>query len=130
MGEVEYDFLKKNNHNASITWQTKYVGEQYVDNTGNPASLFDAYSFTDLQLEYSLKWGKKREREVIFNLIVRNIFNSEYETNAWNYRFRSESYDPKPDDPYAVSEGNGFYHLRGFFPQAGTNVLAGLTLRL
>ena len=42
-----------------------------------------------------------------------NLFNIEYETNAWVYRYYY---------------GNEQYEMDGYFPQAGINFLGGLTL--
>ena len=127
-GQIGYQFLALDRHAATIGWLTKYVGEQYVDNSGRDASRFDAYTFTDIQLMYTFKW--KEGKSVGINFLVRNVFDAMYESNAWNYRFMSESYDPTPDDPYTESEGGGLYHQRGFYPQAGTNFLLGVTLSI
>ncbi len=125
MGSVGYQFLHIDKHAATIGLMTKFVGQQYVDNTGNSASRIDSYSFTDLQLQYAFKW--KSEKVLNVNVLVRNIFDSEYLTNAWNYRFKTAS-DPTGYDPYAELEGGDIYHLRGYFPQSGRNILVGLSL--
>ena len=128
MGRVGYDVLAKEKHKATISLMSKYVSSQFVDNSGNEASRIDPYSFTEIQFEYFFNW--KSNKQLALNFLVRNIFDVKYETNAWNYRFKSDSYDPVPDDPNAVSEGNGFYHLRGYYPQSGINFLVGLTLTI
>ena len=125
MGRVSYKIINQARHDLNVGLDTKYVGEQYVDNTGLAESLLPAYAFADLQLDYTFRW--KDQKALAFNVILRNVLDAKYSTNAWNYRFKSEGFDPVPDDPYAVSEGSGLYHLRGFFPQAGRNILAGLT---
>lgn len=126
MGNVAYQFLQLDKHAGTISLMTKFVGQQYVDNTGNAASLINSYSFTDIQLQYAFKWNSKKQLSI--NLLVRNIFNSEYVTNAWNYRFKSGT-DYSPSDPYTELESGDIYHQRGYFPQSGRNVLVGLSLR-
>jgi len=126
IGSVGYQFLQLDKHAATISLHTKFVGQQYVDNTGNSASLIDSYSFTDFQLQYAFKW--KKEKVLSINVLLRNIFDNAYVANAWNYRFKSAGYDPIPDDPYAELENGDTYHLRGYYPQAGRNILIGLSL--
>jgi iron complex outermembrane receptor protein len=45
--------------------------------------------------------------------MVNNILNTEYETDAWVYRY---FYD------------KGYYNMDGYFPQAGRNFMAGIVL--
>jgi iron complex outermembrane recepter protein len=125
MGSAGYQFLQLDKHAATISLMSKFVGQQYVDNTGNPASLVESYTFTDFQLQYAFKWSSKKILSI--NVLVRNIFDAEYLTNAWNFRFKSTG-DPRPDDPYAELEGGDIYSLRGYYPQSGRNVLIGLSL--
>jgi len=118
--------LNTDKNKVTIGLMTKYVGRQYVDNSGRDASRIPSYTFTDLRASYEFRWNENRR--IALYALVRNLFNSKYETNAWNYRFRSAGYNPVPDDPYAELEDGDQYHLRGYFPQAGTNFLVGLTL--
>lgn len=124
-GGVAYQFLSLDQHAATIGLMAKYVGQQYVDNSGSEDSLFDAYSFADLQLQYAFKWKSKNVMKI--NVLLRNLFDSEYSTNAWNYRFRSGT-DYTADDPYIEHERGDIYHYRGYYPQAGRNILVGLSL--
>jgi iron complex outermembrane recepter protein len=126
MGSAGYQFLQLDKHAATIGLMTKFVGTQYVDNTGNPASLISSYAFTDLQLQYAFKWKDGKELKV--NMLIRNIFDGKYVTNAWNFRFKSANYNPVPNDPYTELESGDIYHQRGYFPQSGRNVLVGLSL--
>ncbi|RLD22636.1 MAG: TonB-dependent receptor [Bacteroidetes bacterium] len=124
-GSIGYQILQLDKHAAMIALMTKLVGQQYVDNTGNPASRIDSYSFSDLQLQYAFKW--KSEKILKVNVLVRNIFDSKYHTNAWNYRFKSGA-DYTADNPYVELESGDVYHERGYFPQSGRNLLVGLSL--
>jgi hypothetical protein len=60
--------------------------------------------------------------------LIANVLNQKYVNNGWTYRFNSPSYDPRPDDVYARSEGKNTYNLSGFFPQAGRHYSVGLSL--
>jgi len=72
----------------------------------------DPYFVNNINLSYSINPGFVKE--ISFNLKVNNIFNEEYETNAWVYRY------------YYGGEHN---IMDGYFPQAGTNFLAGISLK-
>lgn len=111
----------------SVESRTKFVGHQYLDNTGDPEARLDEYNFTELMLEGQVPLKKGRSLHLKFQ--VQNLFDQKVVSNGWIYRFRSESYDPVPDDPYALSEGNGRYQLRGLFPQAGIHWMASAGLR-
>ena len=60
--------------------------------------------------------------------MVRNIFDAQYISSAWTYRYISEFYDGRPDDPSTRLEQGSTYNLTGYYPQAGRNFLLGLTL--
>ena len=104
-------------HKLSFSLTGKYVGKQYADNTSRSASLLDEYLVGDAALYWT--WNSSWAEEVRLSFFVKNLFDTKYESNGWIYRFRSESYDPVPDDPYAGQESGSLYHLRGYYPQAG-----------
>ncbi|MEZ4967195.1 MAG: TonB-dependent receptor [Saprospiraceae bacterium] len=118
---------KPGDQDLTVALSGKYVGRQYLDNTSNASTALPAYFFSDLRLNYNLKGVVGKEISVILG--VQNVFDARYSSNGWAYRFISEGYDPRPDDPYSRLEGNGTYHLAGYFPQAGRNWLSTLRLR-
>ena len=124
-GEAGYHILKSETQTLRFSMSQKFVGEQYLDNTGSPHSKFAEYVFVDFQLSYGRDF---KGGHFAVNLMLRNVSDETYSTNAWIYRFRSPDYDPRPDDPYADLEQGDTYSLKGFFPQAGRNVLAGVTM--
>ena len=90
----------------------KYVGQQFLDNTGNSGRAINAYSFCNLLLRYSVK--TRACKEVTATLALNNIFGQLYENNGFTY-------------PYAT---NGTVATQNYyFPQAGFNVMGGLTFR-
>jgi iron complex outermembrane receptor protein len=89
---------------------SKYVGDQYLDNTSNEAKRIDAYWVNDFRIGYKIKNVLFKEIEV--SLLVNNILNAEYSSNGYTYSY-------VVGDP--ITENF-------FYPQAGTNFLAGLRL--
>ncbi len=120
-----FTLLKKGKNELSVTPSVKYVGQQFIDNTSNSNTVLPAYSYTNLQVLYKTNFGKIKN--ITAKLLINNIFDAKYASNAWTYRFSSPSYDPRPDDPYARSEGKNIYNLTGYFPQAGRHFLVGLS---
>ncbi len=117
----DFSFFARRFH---ISWRTKYVGAQYLDNTSNPHTRLAPYSFSDLLLSY-----KHQTKAVTAYLTAKlaNVFNALYVSNGWAYRFRySDSYD----DPYVQHEQGNTYSMVGLYPQAGRHFLIGLRLEL
>jgi iron complex outermembrane recepter protein len=112
----------------TMTVLGKYVDKQYIDNTNNINSQLEAYTYHDFRLNYEVKLPFLQHASVA--IIVNNFLNSRYTNNAWLYRYSSKSYDAVPDNPYTRSEGNGGYNQTGYFPQAGTHFLVGITAKL
>ena len=108
--------------NSIITWEpiknlgislfSKYVGKQYIDNTSSDERMLDPYFINDLLITYSLAF--KSLEQLGFSLKINNLTNTEYESNAWVYRYYSE-------------ETFGVYD--GYFPQAGINFMAGVGMK-
>ncbi|MBL0044423.1 MAG: TonB-dependent receptor [Flavobacteriales bacterium] len=95
---------------ASITLVSKYVGEQFLDNTSNSDRKLDAYVTQDVRLNILLT-GCKGVRSIDFNLTARNVLSELYESNGWAYSYFSEGRRQA---------------LVGLFPQAPVNVLGGV----
>lgn len=114
---------------VGIALISKYVGEQYFDNTQNEGRKLDGYFTNDIRLTYVVSnFGLNK---LSFNFTARNVFNTFYVNNAWAYTFQynDSGYNPADDDIY-VNESNqaGVYQMVGYFPQAGVNYMLGLTL--
>ncbi|WGD36053.1 TonB-dependent receptor [Olleya sp. YS] len=103
--------------NGSIALLSKYVGQQFLDNTSSDSKSMDAYFVNNLNLSYKIKpqWIK----EIAFNLLVNNIFNNEYVSNGYTYSY---FYRPENSNDAAITEN--FY-----YPQATINFLMGMTLK-
>ncbi len=106
--QITYELIK----NLNISFVTKYVDEQFIDNTSSSNRKLDSYFLNNLRINYTFK--TKFIKEIGLNLMVNNIFNEEYESNAWVYRYYT---------------GNQEYLIDGYFPQAGINFLFALNLK-
>lgn len=111
--ELSYRFWRRQRDFADLTFSTKYVGAQYLDNTGSTERMLDPFLVNDLRLNVGLFRVKGIQR-IDLNLTVRNIFNEVYESNGWVYSYFA---------------GDQRQELIGLYPQAPLNVLGGFTLR-
>jgi iron complex outermembrane receptor protein len=89
---------------------SKYVGKQYLDNTQSEARSLDAYWVNDVRLAYTIE--NVIFDEIQISLLVNNFLDEKYSSNGYTYSYFFER---------KVTEN--FY-----YPQAGINFLAGLTL--
>ena len=123
--EAGYHILQNEIQTLRFGMSAEFVGDQYLDNTGNASSKLGAYSFFDAQLSYGRDF---KGGHLAIHVMLRNIRDEIASTNGWIYRFRSPGYDPRPDDPYADAQQGDTYYLKGLFPQAGRNLLAAVTI--
>ena len=114
------------NQDLTLGLTTKFVGEQFTDNTANQNTALPSYNYTDFRLSYTVKTSFVNEIALTF--LLRNIFDAKYISSAWTYRYISEGYDGRPDDPTTRLEQGNTYNLTGYYPQAGRNFLLGLSL--
>ena len=99
--------------NLEVTWLTKYVGQQFLDNTTNTARVIDAYFINDLRVGYS--WKPKGMREILLSGLMNNIFDVAYSSNGYTYGYFG---------------GPTEYRQNFYYPQAGRNFMIMLALRL
>jgi len=96
----------------NAAFQSKYVGRQFIDNTSSAERSLDPYLINDLRFSYRIRSGLFKEMMLMLSL--NNIFNVEFESNAWVYRYYDEGLE---------------YEMNGYFPQAGFHLMAGLNIR-
>jgi iron complex outermembrane recepter protein len=120
----KFDFQFKKNVELQLI--SKYVGDQYIDNTSSEERQLEAYLIHHARMKWDIP--SKLFRSAKLTLQINNLLDESYVNNAWIYRFRSDGYDPRPDDPYVTANSEGGYDMAGYFPQAKRNVLVGLTL--
>ncbi|MFV8268701.1 TonB-dependent receptor [Flavobacterium sp. GT2N3] len=91
--------------NLHISWLQKFVGEQYMNNIELPAAKLADYFVNDLNVAYEFK-PKSVFKSIILTGLVNNFLDKKYVSNGYMY------------DVYPY-----------YYPQAGINFLAGLTLK-
>ena len=116
----------KYNKNTDFLLNTKYVGDQYIDNTSSEKRMLDSYLISNFQIDYHIKSSIFTKAKISF--LVNNLFDIEYVNNAWIYRYISDSSDPREYDDYTTQGDGNIYDMAGYFPQATRNYLLGLTL--
>ncbi len=99
----------------NVSFNSKYVGDQYIDNTMSRDRMLDAYFVNDLRINYTWETSLLKDLELIFQ--INNIFNHEYESNAWIYKG-------------VVGEQGLVVIEDGFFPQAGRHFMIGVNIRI
>jgi len=102
----------KPHKSLSISMLSNYVGDQHIDNSSNDDRKLDSWFVSNLKVDYQLK--NALFEEVKLHLLVNNLFNEEYESNAWVYSY---------------IYGGERYRMDGYFPQAGIHFLTGITVR-
>ncbi len=99
--------------NLKLSFISKYVGKQYLDNTSNEERKLNAYFVNDFRINYTIK--TKLIREIGFTLAINNLFSEKYESNGYTYGYIYSG----------THTTENFY-----YPQAAINFMAGITLKL
>ncbi|RYY52745.1 MAG: TonB-dependent receptor [Chitinophagaceae bacterium] len=99
--------------NLELSFISKYVGKQYLDNTESNSKKLDAFYTQDVRLGYTFSRKIFNEWSVVAQ--VNNVFNKQYQPNGYTYGY---IYDG------SLTTEN-FY-----FPMAGTNYMLSLNIRL
>lgn len=97
--------------------QSQYVSKQYMSNAHQEDQVLDAYFVSNLDLSYTFSLPKIKS--VTVGCTIYNLFNEEYENNG--YAGSGFSYNEQGEKER--------YNYAGYAAQAGTNVLAHLTVR-
>jgi iron complex outermembrane receptor protein len=105
--------------NFSLSFLTKYVGDQYMGNTDTDTSKLKEYFVNDLNITY--EWNPKSVfSTVVVTALVNNIFDKEYVSNGYYYTY---------DDDWSVPGQLTTIEGAGYYPQATRNFLVGVTLK-
>jgi iron complex outermembrane receptor protein len=97
----------------SFSLLTKYVSRQYLDNTESTDRDIPKYFTNDFRVNYMF-FPKKWLKEIDITLLINNIANVKYVSNGYTYEYL---------------QGGAIYNQNSYFPQAGTNVLGGVSLK-
>ncbi len=106
--ELTYTPIKS----LQIALISKYVSDQFLDNTSNSNRSLDAFFVNDLRLSHQFKW--ESVKHIGLNLLVNNLFNTLYEPNGYTFSYISGGQETTEN----------FY-----YPQATRNLLVSLNMR-
>jgi len=109
IGAATISFLPRKNFEISL--MSKYVSEQYLDNTQDEGRKLKAFYVQDARAIYTFHMGFLKEANII--LQANNIFDKKYEPSGYTYNY--------------IASGelvvNNYY-----FPMAGTNFMVAVNL--
>ena len=98
--------------NIEATILSKYVGEQFLDNTSNEERKIESYFINDFRLSYNPTINAFKNFGV--SLMVNNILDVEYESNGYTYGYVG---------------GGETIRQNYYYPQAGRNYLMMLSMK-
>lgn len=96
----------------SASFNSQFVGRQYIDNTSSKDRSINPYFVNSLRVGYVFK--PTFMKEISIDLTINNLFNEQYETNAWVYS--------------ALVDGQR-YKEDGYFTQAGIHAMGRVTFK-
>ncbi|QES87921.1 TonB-dependent receptor [Rhizosphaericola mali] len=99
--------------NVELSFISKYVGKQYLDNTQDDTRAISSYYNQDIRLIYTIHNFIFKEWTI--NGMVINVFNRKYNSNGAAY-----------PSVYNGTLSNDNY----YFPMAGTNYMAAINIKL
>ena len=99
--------------NAEINLISKYVGRQYLDNTGQRSRSLNPYYLQDIRLSYSLQ--NKIFKTTDFIVQLNNVLNKKYEPNGYSFSY---------------IYGGELTTENFYFPMAGFNLMVGVNVKL
>jgi iron complex outermembrane receptor protein len=106
--KLTFNMLK----NLDLSIISKFVGKQYFDNTMNDERSINPYFVNNVQIAFAPK--VKYTENVELQLLVNNIFNKQYENNAYGGTWYEDGVEKT---------------WSNYFPQAGTNFISRLVIR-
>lgn len=108
-GNIDYTPI----NGLNLRWIHKYVGDQYLDNTSSESRKLDAYYVSDAIATYTL--SGKSFKGISLKLAVYNLFNKMYSANGYTWGYRG---------------GGDEIRENFYYPQAGTNFMLGLNIKI
>lgn len=99
--------------NTTLTWISKYVSRQYLDNTSRKDRSLNPYFINDLQFNKSFATKNRNNFSII--LQVNNLFKQLYTPNGYTYSYQY---------------GGQVVHNNFFYPMAGRNWMIALNISM
>lgn len=106
---TQIPWLKK----VELAWISKYVGNQFLDNTGNSDRMLSAYWVQDIRGSVDVAW-KKFPQFSGLDVWVNNVLSLEYASNGYTYSYRY----------------GGLITERFYYPQAPLNFMVSARFRI
>ena len=97
---------------TEIALLSKYVGDQYLDNTSNSARKLDGFLVNDLRLGYNTSF--KGVKNIGLALLINNVLSEKYESNGYTFSYLY---------------GGDFTTENFYYTQAPRNFLLSLSLK-
>lgn len=104
-GSLEWNI----NKSLTVSWMSRYVGHQYLDNTNDPFKRLDPFFINDFRLDATFMNRKKIKWTGY--VLINNIFSEEYEPNGYTYSY--------------ISAGN-LFRDRFYYPMATIHGMIGM----
>jgi iron complex outermembrane receptor protein len=97
----------------ALNWMTKYVGDQFLDNTSNQDRKIDAFTYSNVSLNYTIE-------DLVFSSITlgiqcNNILDAKYQNNGYTWGY--------------ISGGKRTVE-NFYYPQAGRNFMFRLLINM
>ena len=99
--------------NSEISFVSKYVGRQYLDNTSQSSRSLHAYYVQDIQVSYLIETKAIKSIKVFAQ--CNNLFSKKYEPNGYTFSYIN---------------GGSLITENYYFPMAPVNFMAGLNIKL
>ena len=103
----------KPTNEVELTFTSKYVGKQYLDNTSNEKRIMPNYFVEDARLNYNINFKKKR----CMNMFIQanNLFSKKYVSNGYTFSY---------------IYGGVFSTENYYYPMATFNLMGGVSITL
>jgi len=69
----------------ALNWMTKYVGDQFLDNTSNQDRKIDAFSYSNVSLNYTIE--DLVFKSIILGVQCNNILDAKYQNNGYTWGY-------------------------------------------
>ena len=108
-----HQLIYKYSENLNVSWTSKYVSKQFLDNTQNDARTLKPYFINDINFAYQLV--KKKNWNALLQFYTINLLDVKYEPNGYTYSYLY---------------GGITTTSNNYFPMAGRNYMLSLKIDL
>ena len=113
-GDTLFNAGAGNCHNGGHPDELYETFDQQLSKLRDDTLVYPGHDYLVNNLRFHYTVRTRVIREIEFMLSLNNIFNEEYEANAWVYRYYT---------------GGQEYEMNGYFPQAKFHLFGGISLR-